>query len=95
MAGNSFAVNGLANLPDLALHFAGRPPPEARLVVDGRRGAAAAGTALWVHHRPWRSYHGGDHVLFLGEVQRYDTRNVAPLLFLGGQCRCRAGPNGI
>ena len=31
MAGNSFAVNGLANLPDLALHFAGRPPPEARL----------------------------------------------------------------
>jgi len=30
-------------------------------------------------------YEGGDHVIFVGEVLRFDRRDVAPLVFQGGQ----------
>jgi 3-hydroxy-9,10-secoandrosta-1,3,5(10)-triene-9,17-dione monooxygenase reductase component len=30
-------------------------------------------------------YEGGDHVIFVGEVVRFDRRNVAPLVFHGGK----------
>ena len=37
--------------------------------------------------RPWATYDGGDHVLFLGEVVRYDSRRGEPLLFYRGDFR--------
>jgi len=89
LADNSFTINVLAaNQLDLALHFAGRPQPGARVPwADDDGVPRLRGTAAWVRCRPWQSYDGGDHILFLGEVQRYDTRNVEPLLFLGGEFR--------
>ena len=35
--------------------------------------------------RPWRSYDGGDHVLYLGEVTGFEHRSGDPLVFSDGR----------
>jgi flavin reductase (DIM6/NTAB) family NADH-FMN oxidoreductase RutF len=84
-----FVVNVLAaHQLDLALQFAGRPrdglevPWSTSAEVPRLRGSVA-----WLQCRPWATYDGGDHLLFLGEVVRYDSHRGDPLLFHRGQFR--------
>jgi flavin reductase (DIM6/NTAB) family NADH-FMN oxidoreductase RutF len=36
---------------------------------------------------PWRSYDGGDHVLYLGEVEEIEVHQGEPLVFYCGAFR--------
>lgn len=73
---------------ELALHFAGRPreglsvPWAQHVDVPRLRGGVG-----WIECQPWKNYDGGDHVLFLGEVVRYDSWRGKPLIFYSGDFR--------
>lgn len=87
--GHPFTVNVLASDQlDIALQFAGRPTPglevpwsEQATVPRLRR------TVAWLQCRPWATYDGGDHLLFVGRVEHYDSRRGEPLLFHRGEFR--------
>lgn len=88
LAGAPFTVNVLQHhQSDLALHFAGRPSLED---VPWSGDAVGASPRLsdclaWVSCTPWRRYDGGDHVLYLGEVQAFEVTRGRPLLFHSGR----------
>ncbi|GKQ35328.1 flavin reductase family protein [Streptomyces sp. A012304] len=88
-----FVVNVLsADQAPLALHFAGRPQSGLPVPwVDQDGVPRLDGTVAWLRCRPWRAYDGGDHVLFLGEVQDFAFTSGDPLLFQDGSFR-RPGP---
>jgi flavin reductase (DIM6/NTAB) family NADH-FMN oxidoreductase RutF len=84
-----FTINVLSsNQLDVALQFAGRPteglmvPWSAQASVPRLRG-----TVAWLQCRPWATYDGGDHLLFVGRVEHYDSRRGEPLLFHRGEFR--------
>jgi flavin reductase (DIM6/NTAB) family NADH-FMN oxidoreductase RutF len=81
----SFCVNVLGGEQErLARHFAGAPAGE----VDWARHEGPprlAGVLAHLECRPWRTYDGGDHTLFLGEVVDYDYRDGDALAFHGSQ----------
>lgn len=86
-----FAVNVLgANQKDLALRFA-RPASDkfaGIAVEEGRGGAPLLLQALARFQcRNTFRYYGGDHIVFLGAVERYDHRPGEPLIF----CRSTFG----
>ena len=73
---------------DLALHFAGRPRPGFEVPwVEGADVPRLRGVVAWFECRPWATYEGGDHVLFVGEVVHYDSRRGKPLMFYTGDFR--------
>lgn len=85
-----FVVNVLAATQlDIAMQFAGRPRHDLEVAWVERSGVPPrlrAGVA-WLECRPWAVYPGGDHLLFLGEVVRYDAHVREPLLFHRGEFR--------
>ncbi|MDI3327513.1 MAG: flavin reductase family protein [Alicyclobacillaceae bacterium] len=87
LEGTPFAVNILAaDQQELALHFAGRP--QEGLVVEWEEGEVAprlGGVLAWIECRPWRAYDGGDHVLYLGEIEDFHYREGQPLIFYTGK----------
>lgn len=89
LEGAPFVVNILrADQDDLAWHFAGRPKEGLELEwvagEDGRPPRLADSLA-WIECSPWRSYDGGDHVLYLGRVEKFRYTEGKPLIFYGGQ----------
>jgi flavin reductase (DIM6/NTAB) family NADH-FMN oxidoreductase RutF len=90
LRGRPFSVTVLASgAHEVALHFAGRtqacPRPE---WVESRSVPRLAGGVAWLACRPWASCDGGDHVLYLGEVQDFSyQRGSNPLLFHSGLFR--------
>jgi flavin reductase (DIM6/NTAB) family NADH-FMN oxidoreductase RutF len=75
----------------LSDHFAGRPgagagaePAEARFLL-ARETPLVDGAVAHIVARVVRSYWGGDHSLFLGQVEYARSREGAPLLFHGGR----------
>jgi flavin reductase (DIM6/NTAB) family NADH-FMN oxidoreductase RutF len=71
----------------LSDHFAGRAdgePPEARFHVV-RETPLVEGAVAHLVARVVRSYWGGDHSLFLGQVEYARYREGTPLLFHGGR----------
>ncbi|MDT7675907.1 MAG: hypothetical protein QOD82_3809, partial [Pseudonocardiales bacterium] len=72
--GKPFTVNVLTEpQDDVALHFAGRPMssgPEWAPTEAGRA-PRLRGSLAWISCDPWRSYDGGDHVLYLGQVREF------------------------
>lgn len=71
---------------ELALHFAGRPNQDVTWLPDSACGAPQlAGALAHISCTPWRTYDGGDHVLYLGEVQEFLIHTGAPLLFHTGR----------
>jgi flavin reductase (DIM6/NTAB) family NADH-FMN oxidoreductase RutF len=90
LEGNPFTVNVLREpQDDVALHFAGRPTDEPvrwEAPTDGLAPRLADSLAT-VACSPWRSYDGGDHVLFLGEVQEFEYFGGDPLVFYLGKFR--------
>ncbi len=87
--GGAFAVNILSQSQQLLSdHFAGRPDPGLRIPwheLGGLPvlGGAAAQLACTSH----ASYPGGDHTLFVGEVQAVCLSDKAPLAHFGGKYR--------
>jgi len=73
---------------DLALHFAKAGTDKFSGLELDRNGEGApliADCAAHFECVPVHMYDGGDHVIFVGEVLRFDKRDVAPLLFHRGQ----------
>ncbi|MGH3951210.1 MAG: flavin reductase family protein [Pseudonocardiaceae bacterium] len=85
-----FTVNVLREpQDDLALHFAGRPmaePPRWEQ-PDPDLAPRLSGSLATIACAPWRSYDGGDHMLYLGEVKEFDFRGGDPLVFYLGTFR--------
>lgn len=71
LAGRPFTVNVLgAEQTDVALNFAGAPKPEVvRWSAD--HPTRLVGALAWFDCRDWAVYEGGDHSLFVGEVERF------------------------
>jgi flavin reductase (DIM6/NTAB) family NADH-FMN oxidoreductase RutF len=84
--GAPFTVNVLHRDQDgLAHHFAGRGRTEVTWAPgDPPR---LAGALAHLTCTPWRSYDGGDHVLFLGEVTGFAHHGGDPLVFYRGTFR--------
>lgn len=83
-----FTVNVLeAGQQDLAMHFAGQPgQQEVPWESDSGCGAPRlAGCLAHVSCTPWHYYDGGDHILYLGEVQEFRIHSGRPLLFHTGK----------
>jgi flavin reductase (DIM6/NTAB) family NADH-FMN oxidoreductase RutF len=77
-----FAINFLASdhVP-VALHFAGRAIDPAPVLVDGPTAPVLGDSLATVSCRPWRTYDGGDHVIFIGEIVDVQLSNREPLLY--------------
>lgn len=85
-----FTVNVLNESQDeLALHFAGNPiSGPVRWERPYSELAPQLGESLaTIACTPWRSYDGGDHVLYLGEVTNLELRSGEPLVFYRGEFR--------
>ena len=82
-----FTVNVLeAAQKDLALHFAGRPNQDVVWDETSTGGAPQlVGALAHIACTPWQHYDGGDHVLYLGEVQEFRLHEGNPLLFHTGK----------
>ncbi|MEU0883745.1 flavin reductase family protein [Lentzea sp. NPDC005914] len=79
-----FVVNVLkADQGDIAMHFAGRPAARP-IPWDGTR---IRDSLAHIVCAPWRSYDGGDHVLYLGEVEEIEVHQGDPLVFYRGAFR--------
>ncbi|WP_333473185.1 flavin reductase family protein [Terrimesophilobacter mesophilus] len=82
---NPFTVNVLgAEQEALAWHFAGGPTLEP-VWIDGDPAPRLSGVLSWFSCTPWASYDGGDHTIYVGEVQDHDYRNGDALGFVGGR----------
>jgi flavin reductase (DIM6/NTAB) family NADH-FMN oxidoreductase RutF len=88
--GKPFTVNVLTEpQDDVALHFAGRPMSSgpAWEPTEVGRAPRLRGSLAWISCDPWRSYDGGDHVLYLGQVREFEYRTEDPLVFYLGSFR--------
>jgi flavin reductase len=87
LRGRSFTVNVLgAEQRELAVHFAGKPRPTLQpRWADGTHAPRLDGSLSYFECTPWAEYDGGDHTLFLGEVQQFDYRDGDALGFVNGQ----------
>lgn len=87
LRGRSFTVNVLgAEQRELAVHFAGKPRPSLQPAwVEGEHALRLAGSLCYFECTPWAEYDGGDHTLFLGEVQHFDYRDGDALGFVNGR----------
>lgn len=85
-----FCVNVLTSAQvELALHFAGARPA---LTVNWEAGATPprlGRSHAFLECTPWRTYDGGDHLLFLGQVQHLSFDDSEPLLFYSGSFHWR------
>ena len=86
-----FAVNVLsADQRDVAEHFSRRADDKFMGadfgMRDGLGGAPVLdGVAAVFECRNAERYYGGDHIIFLGEVEGYDFTEKQPLIFCGGE----------
>jgi flavin reductase (DIM6/NTAB) family NADH-FMN oxidoreductase RutF len=85
LKGRPFTVNVLgAEQEAIASHFAGKPNAEP-LWVEGGTAPRLSGVLSYFQCTPWAVYDGGDHTLFLGEVQDFDYRAGDALGFVNGR----------
>jgi flavin reductase (DIM6/NTAB) family NADH-FMN oxidoreductase RutF len=75
LEGQPFSISILgAEQEDVARCFAGGPAVDVHW-VEGEAAPHVAGALASMECRPWRSYDGGDHTLFLGEVVAFEHRD--------------------
>lgn len=81
-----FAVSILAsNQREIAMHFAGKQQDDIFLEWDNGLHAPLVSQSLAsVECLPWCHYEAGDHVMFLGRVDRFYYRDGEALGFYGG-----------
>ncbi|MEU8825181.1 flavin reductase family protein [Streptomyces sp. NPDC048636] len=98
MAGRPFTVNVLSeDQRDLALRFAGSPeargPSPSWLPAPLGLAPALSGSPATFSCSPWAIYDGGDHLLFVGRVERLTHHPESrPLLFYRGSFHSAGGP---
>ncbi|HWV58590.1 MAG TPA: flavin reductase family protein [Longimicrobiales bacterium] len=85
----SFAVNVLAAGQEaLARRFAESPAEHKFEGVAHRTESTGApvleGALAWVDCRVWAAYPGGDHTIFVGEVEAGGARDDEPLIYFRG-----------
>lgn len=89
MQAESFAVHVLCEAQeDLAMRFASRGEDKfAGLAVDNEHGGAPLlpGCSTRLECTTHARHDGGDHVIFVGEVKRFDSIRQEPLLFHHGR----------
>ncbi|MDQ0352303.1 flavin reductase (DIM6/NTAB) family NADH-FMN oxidoreductase RutF [Alkalibacillus filiformis] len=87
MRGNHFIVNVLKEeQQQTAIHFAGKPNEESPFEWETSEGGQRIKDSLaHIECAPWAEYDGGDHVLFIGEVENYDYDEGEPLGYYCGQ----------
>ncbi|HEU4807350.1 MAG TPA: flavin reductase family protein, partial [Homoserinimonas sp.] len=87
LEGRPFTVNVLgAEQEALASHFAGKPKAGFEPVwVEGETAPRLSGVLSYFQCTPWATYPGGDHTLYLGEVQEFDYRAGDALGFVNGR----------
>jgi flavin reductase (DIM6/NTAB) family NADH-FMN oxidoreductase RutF len=75
LEGQPFSISILgAEQEGVARCFAGGPAVDVHW-LDGEVAPRIAGALASMECRPWRSYDGGDHTLYLGEVVAFDHRD--------------------
>jgi len=85
-----FTVNVLRSAQgDMARHFAGQATADGVdwVAPAGDRPPRLAGTLAHLDCEPWRTYDGGDHLLFVGEVTDFEFAGGDPLVFYLGTLR--------
>lgn len=87
LEGRPFTVNVLgAEQEALASHFAGKPTAGFEPNwVEGDTAPRLSGVLSYFQCTPWAAYPGGDHTLYLGEVQEFDYRAGDALGFVNGR----------
>lgn len=87
MKNNAFTVNILnASQEDVAMHFAGRPkevPPFNW--VEGEHAPRLEESLASIECKAWEEYDGGDHVLFVGEVEKFTYQDGDALTYYAGK----------
>lgn len=93
----AFAVNVLSTDQQALCRIFSSPVEDRFAQVDWAPGIdgvpVLAGTAASFECRKWRTYDGGDHEIFIGEVIRHSDSDRTPLVF--GKGRIEAFPVGI
>jgi flavin reductase len=85
--GRPFCVNVLgAEQEALARAFAGGPAAELQW-SQGDHAPRLLGTLARLECTPWRTYDGGDHTLFVGEVESFAYREGDALAYLSSSYR--------
>jgi flavin reductase len=85
LEGQPFSISILgAEQEGVARCFAGGPAVDVHW-LEGEVAPRIAGALASMECRPWRSYDGGDHTLYLGEVVNFDYRAGDALGFVNGQ----------
>lgn len=81
-----FVVNVLAHDQEaIARHFAGHRHTNLDIPeVRGKVAPRLADPLAWFECRPWRTYEGGDHSIYVGNVMDYGHRRGEALGFYGG-----------
>jgi flavin reductase (DIM6/NTAB) family NADH-FMN oxidoreductase RutF len=74
-----FAASGGDKFQGVAYHVGANGVP----ILDG--------VLTYLECKLYASYEGGDHTLFLGEIEQAETKEVRPLLFYRGGYRSLAG----
>ncbi|HEU5470568.1 MAG TPA: flavin reductase family protein [Actinophytocola sp.] len=90
-----FTVNVLRERQTrLARHFAGQARASAVewAISTADRPPRLVGSLAVFECEPWRTYDGGDHQLFLGEVVDFEYHGGDPLVFYRGQFRHLLAP---
>lgn len=84
---NNFIVNILRkDQKDAAMHFAGKTMDKEPFEWEGGRlGKRIKNALAYIECKPWQSYDGGDHIIFLGEVKHFESIEGEPLAFYRGQ----------
>ncbi|AZI44689.1 flavin reductase (plasmid) [Deinococcus psychrotolerans] len=87
--GEAFAVNILSQSQQLlSNHFAGRPDAGLNIAWNELGGLPVlSGAAAQLACSKYQTYEGGDHTLFVGEVQATYISDKVPLAYFGGTYR--------
>ncbi|PID20264.1 oxidoreductase [Sporosarcina sp. P3] len=87
MKNNAFTVNILnSSQEDVAMHFAGRPKEVAPFNwIEGEHAPRLEESLAYIECKPWQEYDGGDHVLFVGEVQNFVSNEGDALTYFAGK----------
>lgn len=84
-----FVVNILAeDQLGLARHFAGQPVPGLTIPWMERDGQPAiVGCAAYLTCQPWAIHEGGDHLIYIGQIEYVESSGPRPLVFHSGGFR--------
>jgi flavin reductase (DIM6/NTAB) family NADH-FMN oxidoreductase RutF len=87
LKGTPFVINILSSgQQDIAWQFAGKEQHGLQIEwEDSEQGPKIKGSLATIECKPWKEYDGGDHILYVGEVQGYQCEDGNGLVFFQGK----------